>query len=155
MTRVERTATVDAAPDAVWHVLADFGAISSWVPMIQHSCLLSDRTEGVGTVRRVQVGRRTVVERVVTWEPPERLEYDLEGLPPFVGAGRNSWRLEAVDGGTHVTLTTTLEPGPNPVKRFVATKVLERMALVSEMMLAGLAARSTTTAGADVEEERP
>lgn len=139
MSSLERSSTVAAPPERVWDVLADFGAIASWVPMIQHSCLLSEQTEHPGTVRRVQIARQTLVERVVVWRPAQELAYDIEGLPPIVGTARNTWRLTPVDGGTHIVLTTEIATGPNPVKRLVATKVLERMALASDMMLAGLA----------------
>lgn len=157
MSRLERSATVAAAPDRVWEVLADFGAIATWVPMIQHSCLLSEQTEHPGTVRRVQIARQTLVERVVTWRPGTELAYDIEGLPPIVGTARNTWRLTpAGDGGasTHVVLTTEIETGPNPVKQLVAKKVLERMALASDMMLAGLA-NAVAPASPATQEETP
>ncbi len=144
MSRLERSITVNAPPERVWEVLADFGDIADWVPVIQHSCLLSDQTERVGAVRRVQIARQTLVERVVSWKPRRELAYDIEGLPPVVGTARNTWRLTGVGDNTDVTLTTELKPGRNPVKRFIAQKVLDRMALASEVMLAGLAATAST-----------
>ncbi len=142
MSRLERSTTVDAPPERVWVVLADFGAIATWVPMIQHSCLLSDQTERPGAVRRVQIAHQALVERVVTWRPGHELAYDIEGLPPIVGTARNTWRLSPAEGGarTDVVLTTEIDTDPNPVKLLVARKVLERMALASELMLAGLVA---------------
>lgn len=142
MSRLERHAQVAAAPDRVWAVLANFGAISQWVPLIQHSCLLSEQTEGIGVVRRVQIARQTLVERVVTWQPEHELAYDIEGLPAVVGVARNTWRLVPANEGrsTDVVLVTELDPGRNPAKRLVSKKVLERMAFASEMMLAGLVA---------------
>lgn len=158
MSHLERTTTVAAPPERVWEVLADFGAIATWVPMIQHSCLLSEQTEHPGTVRRVQIARQTLVERVVTWRPTQELAYDIEGLPPIVGTARNTWRLTAsADGaGTDVVLTTEIDTGTNPVKRLVAKKVLERMALASDMMLAGLTATvAPPTPPADAQEDSP
>lgn len=152
MSRLERSTTVAAPPERVWDVLADFGAISTWVPMIQHSCLLSGQTEHPGTVRRVQIARQTLVERVVTWRPGKELAYDIEGLPPIVGTARNTWRLTPVDDGTRpstlVVLTTEIDTGRNPVKLLLAKKVLERMALASDFMLAGLADRLVPAAPA-------
>lgn len=143
MKRLERSTTVAATPDRVWEVLADFGAIATWVPMIQHSCLLSEQTEHPGTVRRVQLARQTLVERVVTWRPGVEVAYAIEGLPPIVGPTRNTWSLKPSSGGAHteVVLTTEIETGRNPIKTFAATKVLQKMELASEMMLAGLAGR--------------
>jgi len=154
VSRLERSTTVAAPPERVWEVLADFGAIAEWVPMIQHSCLLSEQTEHPGTVRRVQIARQTLVERVVTWRPARELAYDIEGLPPIVGTARNTWRLTPFGGGTDVTLTTEIETGPNPVKRFAAKKALERMATASDFMLAGLASALAPTVDAS-EEEAP
>lgn len=140
MSSVVRSTQIAAAPDEAWAVLADFGALATWVPMIQHSCLLSEQTEGVGTVRRVQIARQTLVERVTSWEPPHTLAYDIEGLPPMVGAACNTWRITATESGCDVTLTTEIDPGRNPAKALIAKRVLERMSVASDFMLAGLAA---------------
>ncbi len=140
MTAIERSTTVSATPDDVWAMLADFGAISAWVPSIQHSCLLSGQTAGVGTVRRVQIARQTLVERVTTWEPPRRLAYDIDGLPPIVGTARNTWRIAPASSGSDVVLVTEIDTGPHPVKALIARRVLDRMARASELMLAGLTA---------------
>lgn len=144
MSGLERTATIAAPPERVWDVLADFGAIANWVPMIQHSCLLSEQTERPGTVRRVQIARQTLIERVTTWRPAAELAYDIEGLPPIVGTARTTWRLTRLGAGdgatTQVVLTTEIDAGPNPVRVLVVKKVLGRMALASDFMLTGLAA---------------
>lgn len=141
MSRLERTATIAAPPERVWDVLADFGAIANWVPMIQHSCLLSEQTERPGTIRRVQIARQTLIERVTTWRPAAELAYDIDGLPPIVGTARTTWRLTRLGDGatTQVVLTTEIDAGPNPVRILVVKKVLERMALAADVMLAGLA----------------
>ena len=146
MSSVERSKTIAASPEATWAVLTDFGELARWVPMIQHSCLLSEQTDGVGTVRRVQIARQTLVERVVTWDAPNELAYSIEGLPPIVGTARNTWRLRDTAGGCAVTLTTEIDTGLNPVKLVIAKKVLERMTMASEFMLAGLADAATATA---------
>lgn len=145
MTGIERTTSLADGPDEVWAVLADFGALASWVPMIQHACLLSEQTEGVGTVRRVQIARQTLVERVITWRPARELAYSIEGLPPMIGAARNTWCLSPSSAGCDVTLTTTIETGRNPIELLIARTVLARMAVVSELMLAGLAGATTAT----------
>ena len=45
MTAVVRSREVHVPPAEVWDVLSDFGAISSWAPNVDHSCLLSDRVD--------------------------------------------------------------------------------------------------------------
>ena len=136
---VTRGTTVDASPDEVWAVLADFDRISHWAADVDHSSYLSDQTEGVGTVRRVQVGRTVLVERVTEWDPPRFLAYDLEGLPPVVGGATNRWALRADGSGTAVLLTSTVDPGVNPPGRLVAPLLARRLAKASDGMLAGLA----------------
>lgn len=148
MSVVERTATLASSPAEVWAVLADFGAISAWVPLVQHSCLLSEQTEGVGAVRRVQIAFQTFVERVVAWDPPSRLAYTIEGLPPVVGTAINTWRIIPTTAGCDAVLTTEIETGANPIRRLAAKKALERLAIASDVMLAGLAAVTTTGARA-------
>ncbi len=142
VVRLEKSLTIDTTPDIAWSVLADFGRLATWVPLIGHSCLLGDISEGLGATRRVQIARQVLIERVVTWEPGRSLAYDIEGLPPIVGTPRNTWTLSPNKEGTRVALMTTIETGRNPVKKFAAGKALERMALASDMMLAGLAART-------------
>ena len=46
MTTVERTALIEAAPQAIWKVLADFASISAWAPNVDHSCLLTEQERG-------------------------------------------------------------------------------------------------------------
>ena len=141
MIHIERSSEIAATPAEIWEVLADFGALASWVPMIQHTCPLSDQTEGVGTVRQVQVQRQTLVETVTVWSPPDTLTYTIEGLPLIAGVPVTTWRLIADGPNTRVTVSTDLDTGRNPIRRLVGRKVLDRLGLAAEFMLAGLAAR--------------
>ena len=133
-----RSTDVAAPPAEVWAVLGDFAAISSWAGNVDHSCLMSAQTEDVGAVRRIQAGRNTVLERVVTWDPPSILSYSLEGLPPIVGSATNTWVVEPTPGGSHVSLISRVESGPRPPQRLAARAVARRLAGASDVMLAGL-----------------
>lgn len=135
-----RSATIAAPARAVWAVLADFGALARWAPGVDHTCLLHAGPGGVGTVRRVQVGRTTLLESVSAWTPPERLAYDITGLPPALRHVGNEWQLQESGAGTEVTVTTTVDAGPRPPQRLVARLVARRLAAASDQMLAGLAA---------------
>ncbi len=130
---------VDAPPAEVWAVLADFDRISRWAPAVDHSSYLTERTEGVGTARRVQVGRTVLVERVTEWDPPHALAYELEGLPPVVGGATNRWVLRPEGTGTSVTLTSTVNPGDRPAGRVVAPLLARRLTSVARGLVAGLA----------------
>lgn len=138
MTEVVRTTDVSASPSEVWAALSDFGAISAWADAVDHSCLMSDQTEGVGAVRRIQSGRVTLVERVERWEPPSVLGYALEGLPPVVKSASNTWRVSPNGTGSTVSLATDVDCGPRPPQRLIARAVARRLATTCEHLLADL-----------------
>ncbi|MFT7394339.1 MAG: hypothetical protein ACI83Y_002016, partial [Candidatus Azotimanducaceae bacterium] len=104
-----------------------------------HSCLMSDRTEGVGMVRRIQTGRTTVVETVEHWEPGAALRYAITGLPPIVRSVTNQWSIESHGGATTATLTTEIDAGPRPPQQAIAKAVGRKFGQASDAMLAGLA----------------
>ncbi len=64
MADVSRSRTIAAAPEEIWEVLADFGALSAWADGVDHSCVLNNgedadplgpdppRAGGPGHVRR-------------------------------------------------------------------------------------------------------
>lgn len=141
MTATVRARTIAAKVQAVWDLLADFGAISSWADNVDHSCILEHAPDGgaVGSSRRIQSGRMVVVERIVEHDPVNALAYDIEGLPSRLKTVRNRWSLEPQGDGTAVTLTTTVEIGSRPPQK-VAERVVGRvLAKQSDTMLAGLA----------------
>ena len=143
MIAVERTATISATPAEVWALLADFPAISEWAPNVDHSCLMTEQTEGVGMVRRIQAGRTTLLERVLTWEPDETFSYALEGLPTVVKSASNTWTVLATADGSLVTLTSRVDAGPRPPQQLIAKVVGRKLGQASDEMIAGLIARLT------------
>ncbi len=145
MSVVERSVTLDAAPSEVWSVLSNFGDISAWAPNVDHSCLLTEQYTDVGTARRIQAKRTTLVETVTEWTAPNLhvpgvLSYTLAGLPKVIRSAANMWRLTPAGAGTAVTLTTTVDAGSRPPQKLVARIVARKLASASDEMLAGLAA---------------
>lgn len=115
-----RSRTIAARQQTIWDVLADFGSLSSWVEGVDHSCVLNHGPDGgaLGSTRRVQVGRNTLVERVIEFDPPTTLAYRIEGLPARLRKVTNRWTLRPADpvgAVTVVTLTSTIEIGGNPL----------------------------------------
>ena len=144
MADILRTRIIAARGQEVWDVLADFGAIGSWAGNVDHSCILSSGVDGaaVGTTRRVQVKRDTLVERIIEFDPPHVLAYDIEGLPRLLRRVINRWTLAASAGDSSVvTLTSTVEIGPRPPQKLAERVVCRVMARLSDSMLAGLANR--------------
>jgi uncharacterized protein YndB with AHSA1/START domain len=140
---VSRHGEFAAPPAQVWAALADFAALSSWAGGVDHSCLMSAQTEGVGMVRRIQSGRVTLLERVVRWESDVCLSYELEGLPPVVRSATNTWTIEATASGSKVTLTSRVDAGPRPPQQLIAKAVGRKLAQASDKMLSGLKAKLT------------
>jgi uncharacterized protein YndB with AHSA1/START domain len=66
-TVVERT--IAAAPEAIWAALLDTRGWTEWFPGMSSAEPTSTVTEGIGSTRRVRVGRLRADERFVTWEP--------------------------------------------------------------------------------------
>lgn len=135
---------ISAPPQAIWDVLADFGAISSWLDGADHSCILNAQPEVLGTTRRVQVGRNTLVERIIEFDPHAALAYDIVGLPRRMGALSNRWSLRPAGPGTEVTITSSVR-GSGPPARLTDGVIARVLAKQSDAMLAGLARRVEDT----------
>lgn len=138
MAEIVEEASIARPADVVWATIADFGDICRWAPDVDHSCLTTERSEGVGAVRRVQVGRTALLERIVEWEPGRVLAYAIEGLPPVVRSATNTWVLHGSVGSTSVTLTSRIDTGPRPPQKLIARVLGRVMARTSRQMLAGL-----------------
>ncbi len=143
MADIRRTRTIAAASHQIWDILADFGSISSWADNVDHSCILTHGpdSEPVGTTRRIQAGRDTLVERITESDPPHALAYDVDGLPKRLRRVANRWTLRPAADGTVVTLTSTVEIGPRAIHKLAERLLCRVLARQSAVMLAGLANR--------------
>ncbi|KAA1248724.1 SRPBCC family protein [Mycobacterium simiae] len=144
---ISRSRTITAEPQAIWDILADLDALSSWADGVDHSCVLNHGPGGgvLGTTRRVQVGSNALVERITEFDPPTTLAYDIEGLPPRLRKVANRWTLRPSGNTTVVNLTSTVEVGDGKPARMAEWVALRLMAKQSESMLAGLAHRLEST----------
>ena len=95
----------------------------------------------MGTSRRVQVGRDTLVERITDSAAPTTLRYSIQGLPRLLGRVANRWTVTPFGKTTAVTLTSTVDIGGNPVARVAERAACRFMAKQSDTMLSGLAHR--------------
>lgn len=130
------TAVMSKPVDEVWARLADFGAIASWAPQVDHSRLTTEGDVRPGAVRRVQAGRQTLLETITVWEPPRMLAYRVAGLPALIGDFTTTWELAGEgDRGTRVTVRSELRAGlPRPL----AALVLVRLRREGARLLQGL-----------------
>ncbi|WP_448509550.1 SRPBCC family protein [Mycolicibacterium thermoresistibile] len=141
MAEISRSRTIAADAQQIWAVLAEFGALSSWADKVDHSCILTTGPHGglIGTTRRVQIGRTTLVERVIEVDPPRALSYRICGLP--LRGVVNRWALAPVDGATVVTLTSTVDSGAGMLRRVGAALSARMLAQQSAALLDDLADR--------------
>ena len=144
MVTLEHSTSMGASAESIWATLADFARISSWASNVDHSCLITQQTEGIGMVRRIQTTCSTIIETVEIWEPNVALGYRIDGLPPAVKSLTNTWRLDQSSSSraalTVVTLTTEIDAGARPPQQLIAKAVGKRLGSASEQMLRGLTA---------------
>jgi hypothetical protein len=138
---IDRSRTIAADPQNVWDVLADFGSISSWADNIDHSCILVQGSEPLGTTRRVQIGRNALVETITEFDVGRAIAYDVDGLPRRVRRFNNRWSLRPSGDDTLVTLTSTVGIGSGPVQMLAEQVICRVQTRQSDVMLAGLAQR--------------
>jgi len=81
---VEAEGTTSAAPAAIWALVSDVESYCHWGPW-STACYGSKgegAAGGVGAIRRLKLGRTTVVERVEEVDPQRRLVYRVvKGMP--------------------------------------------------------------------------
>lgn len=91
-----------------------------------------------------------LIETVIEWEPPHRLAYTLDGLPPLADRVVNRWDLAADPGDpdrTVATLTTEVEPARGPRGR-IGVRILGRvLGKAADDLVDGLAAHDHTATG--------
>ena len=109
-TTIETEHTTAAAPDAVWALLADVTTWTDWGVWDVARLRTADPSGGggVGAVRELRVERTRSIEKVVTFDPPHRLEYALVGGNIPVRNYRGIVTLEPTpSGGTTIRWAST------------------------------------------------
>ncbi len=101
---------IDAPVDAVWEVLADYGAIYRWHPGAVSSHVTSEEGTGIGARRHLDLGGKNYLdEEVIEWESRQCLAVRIVGTNlPFKSADiRITLRPE--NGGTIVIASPRYE----------------------------------------------
>lgn len=114
------TRVAEAPRDAVWKVAAeDFENVAEWASVISTATFLGDdaRSGLLGGTREcfIPAFGSSVKEKVVVYdEHMGEFAYEvLQGMPPFVEQGVNTWNVEAIDENrTRVSTTTTMRIAP-------------------------------------------
>lgn len=136
MAEITTTENLAAPADAVWRLLADFGAIERWWPKDGAVRIESVRIEGegIGMVRHIQNAGvpQPVSERLDYIDPSKRtLVLSIIGeRPPGITAYVAEGRVEALDGAScrmHYRALVTTEPGLEEAVRKGLLKTWSRM----------------------------
>jgi uncharacterized protein YndB with AHSA1/START domain len=104
---------VDASPAAIWAALEDATAWPRWAKAIKRVEWTSAPPFGVGTTRTVtMVGKMTVYEEFIAWEPHRRMAFrfnaaSMDGVAAFA----ERYEIEQVSSGeTRVTWVMAMQP---------------------------------------------
>jgi hypothetical protein len=115
---IESTIIIEAGPEEVWDAIIEFDDVDGPKPLlmrmglpIPQSCSISGF--GVGSERTCRFSSGFIRERVTLWDPPHRLELDVDEvqLPGrhWLGFQRATYTLERRGAGdTKITRTTTV-----------------------------------------------
>jgi hypothetical protein len=114
-------AEIAAAPETVWDVLTGFERWPSWNPEVKSVTLAGPVREG--TVFRWKTGRATITSTISQIDRPRQIGWT--GKTMGIGAV-HVWRLEAREGGTHVTTEESWSGLPVRVLRGSMQKNLQR-----------------------------
>jgi len=104
--RVEAEGVAQAAPEAVWKLVANADRYSEWGPWSAsgYENLGAQAPDGAGVIRWMRYGRTTTVEKVLESERARRLVYTVvKGIP--VRNYRAEVTLSPVGEGTHIRWT--------------------------------------------------
>ena len=124
--RLDRTITLDAPAGRVWQILADFGAIDRWSPVINHSASVDGPTSGVGATRACEVAGifPNVVERATEWDEGRSLTFEIEGAP-MMRSVNSTWSAEPDGGRTVVTARVDARRSPGPIGALMAATMMK------------------------------
>lgn len=126
MATFQNTVTIARPADEVFAFLADFKNIPAWNYAIEKTWPTSPGAAGVGATYRQA---RTIPRRseegfeVTIFEPPARLAVEGQ-IGPYQAT--TSYQLEPAAGGTRLTNSVELEPGP-AVLQLAAPLIIPRV----------------------------
>ncbi len=104
MTTLHNEIVVDAPPDAVWKVLSTLDVLHEYDLGVRKASVVGEVREGLGAARRCELAPGGwFEERVVTWEPGERLAFELFACTLPVKRLRHDYVLQAEGACTRVT----------------------------------------------------
>ncbi|MGB0800068.1 MAG: SRPBCC family protein [Planktomarina sp.] len=99
-TTLRKTILLQAEPAQVWEYLTDPDKIATWFHKPQAALALGETYEMLGK----DSGEVFMSGKVLVAEPHTRLEYEFHLVPMGNTQSHVAWTLEAVEGGTRLSL---------------------------------------------------
>lgn len=104
MATIRITQRLDASPDEVWKLIADYGNIADWFPGI-------DESSAEGNTRRCKFGEAELVEDIITVDHDlRRLQYRISGGPMVPEFHRATVDVHDIDGSALLVYSCDVEP---------------------------------------------
>ena len=115
--KIERSTTVSAPADVVYALVADFHKVGTWSPFLKPDPTRRDTYAGTpatvghsiawASSDKASEGKMTIV----SVNPPEQLQLELEFIKPFKATNETVFRFERAENGTTVTWVMTGQNG--------------------------------------------
>ncbi len=133
MVRILRHTDIQAPPEAVWRVIADFGGVASWAPAVREAHCTTTLHSGVGCARSVTASSGHTIEEVITgWDEGRSLTFQVPGgLARVITFLEETWSVEETPTGSSAVVLmeyrSKLGPFGAAVTRILIRPVLDRM----------------------------
>ena len=115
---VEEQIVIERPSEEVWNVLADFGHVHRWSPVVTHSEATNEVEGGVGCERSCAVaGFGSITERATGWDEGRSIDVVIEGAPMMheMAATQTLEPLGPQREHTTVTMRVEYRPGLGPL----------------------------------------
>lgn len=127
--RIERSIETTAAPQRVWPLLVEPEEILKWFTLLESFAYTSEQRTGVGPTFHYEErsgGRLMKLDyRVTDWVEKERFAFTLVSGP--LQKDDQVWRIDAIPGGSRVTLEEDIELSGGVFGRMLLALVVGRM----------------------------
>ncbi|GAB5527875.1 MAG: hypothetical protein Roseis2KO_57470 [Roseivirga sp.] len=107
MTTLYNQISINASPEAVWHILSDLGRLEKYDPVVKGSRVLGKAVSGLNAQRHCDTRNGWFKEEVSEWKPYETLAFTLFDCNLPIKVLTHAYRLESRGTATLVSQTMT------------------------------------------------
>ena len=127
MTILRNSIQIQAPPKKVWETLASLGTLDKYDPVVSRSEVLPPGRNGLDAARRCDLAQGGwFKERIVEWEPPHSLAFELFECTLPVRRLKHRYELESLGGSTQVSQWMEYELKYGPFGRAMDLFIVRR-----------------------------